>query len=83
MAQRLPTPKAHPILGHAADFASKESKSNQIQNSSKNANLFIQLGFFDRALKWCKEFPMFHKTQILFHPLLLVHSPEAVQVYNF
>ncbi|CAB3360551.1 Hypothetical predicted protein [Cloeon dipterum] len=60
MAQRLPTPKAHPILGHAADFASKEK-------------------FFDRALKWCKDFPIFHKTQILFHPLILVHSPEAVQ----
>jgi hypothetical protein len=38
------------------------------------------LGFFDRALKWCKEFPVFHKTQILFHPLILVHSPDAVQV---
>lgn len=31
-------------------------------------------------MNWCKEFPVFHKTQILFHPLILVHSPEAVQV---
>ncbi|KAF4527239.1 hypothetical protein B566_EDAN016112 [Ephemera danica] len=60
MAQRLPSPPAHPVLGHTADFASKEK-------------------FFDRAMKWCQQFPVFHKTQILFHPLILVHSPEAVQ----
>jgi hypothetical protein len=33
MAQRLPTPKAHPILGHAADFASKESTCHIIFSS--------------------------------------------------
>ncbi|XP_046394848.1 cytochrome P450 4C1-like isoform X1 [Ischnura elegans] len=60
MSKRLPGPKGHPLLGHAAEFASKEK-------------------FFESAKEWAKEFSM-HKTFILFHPLILLHSPETVQV---
>ncbi|KAG8230111.1 hypothetical protein J437_LFUL007657, partial [Ladona fulva] len=34
--------------------------------------------FFEKAIEWAKEYNM-HKTMILFHPLILLHTPETVQ----
>ncbi|XP_054260624.1 cytochrome P450 4C1-like [Macrosteles quadrilineatus] len=35
--------------------------------------------FFQYAAKWRDEFPAFHKTFILFHPMIIVQLPDAVQ----
>ncbi|KAG8244664.1 hypothetical protein J6590_017609 [Homalodisca vitripennis] len=35
--------------------------------------------FFQYAAKWREHFPAFHKTLVLFHPLIIVQSPDAVQ----
>ncbi|XP_044728440.1 cytochrome P450 4C1-like, partial [Chrysoperla carnea] len=35
--------------------------------------------FFYYSAKWREQFKDFHKTSILFHPLIIMQSPEAVQ----